>query len=104
MPTLPNREREIFDAALELTSAVARHDYLLGACRGDTKLRACVEALLLAHEQAGGFLATDDSRPSAAVPSNNLVAATGMFPVAEKAGDRIGRYKLRRRSAKADVA
>jgi serine/threonine protein kinase len=94
MPTPPNREREIFDAALELTSAQVRNDYLLGACRGDIKLRANVEALLHAHEHSGGFLPADDSKSPSAVFTKAFVVATGLFPVAEKAGDRIGRYKL----------
>src|SRR5580658_4509351 len=95
MPTPPNREREIFDAAVELTSAEARSAYLIGSCGQDAALRAQVQALLHAHEQAGGFLPTDDSKLPAAMSGQTLVAAAGLFPVAEKVGDRIGRYKLR---------
>jgi eukaryotic-like serine/threonine-protein kinase len=97
MPTQPNREREIFDAAVELTSVEVRNDYLASACGGDTKLRAHVETLLRAHERAGGFLPMDDTTTPTAGSANPLAVKTDKFTVTEKAGDLIGRYKLRER-------
>jgi serine/threonine protein kinase/WD40 repeat protein len=95
MLTPSNREREIFDAAVELTSLEVRSAYLIGACGQDSELRAHVEALLRAHEQAGGFLPMDDAKSPTPASTHTPVVTTGMFPVMEKAGDRIGRYKLR---------
>jgi WD40 repeat protein len=94
MPTQPNREREIFDAAVELTSVEVRSAYILGACAKDAELRAHVETLIRAHEQAGGFLPMEDAKPPAPSASVPFVSTTGMFPGTEKAGDVIGRYKL----------
>jgi serine/threonine protein kinase/WD40 repeat protein len=95
MPSQPNREREIFEAALELTSPEARSGYLLGVCGNDAELHARVESLLRAHDQAGGFLRESDAKPSGDSPAKTLAITTHMLPVTEKAGDRIGRYKLR---------
>src|SRR5580658_532097 len=97
MPAQPNREREIFDAAVELTSAPVRNAYIIGACGEDAELRAHVETLLRAHEEAGGFLPVDGADSSTHASSIPPVVAKTMFPVSEKAGDRIGRYKLRER-------
>jgi WD40 repeat protein/serine/threonine protein kinase len=47
----------IFHAALERLSAEDRAAYLDAACGQDRELRERIEALLRAHEQAGGFLA-----------------------------------------------
>ena len=78
-----NRERAIFEAALDITSAEGRLGYLKGACGGDAALLARVQALLQAHETAGGFL-----------PERPKAGATTIRIVTEKAGDRIGHYKL----------
>jgi serine/threonine protein kinase len=69
---------DLFQSARERSDPVARAAYLDGACGKDAALRARVEALLQAHEQAGEFL----SRP----------LHTGA--AAEGAGQMIGRYKL----------
>jgi serine/threonine protein kinase/WD40 repeat protein len=50
-------EHELFAAALEIDDPDARSDYLDRGCGGDDVMRARVEALLRAHEQAGSFLA-----------------------------------------------
>ena len=52
------------------------------------------ETLFCAHDQAGGFLPTDDAKPQAAAAAKTFIITTGMVPVTEKPGDRIGRYKL----------
>ncbi len=84
MPTSDNgnREREIFEAAVDITSLEERSAYLMGACVGDSVLLARVQALLQANEAPEDFL-PEQPRESA-VPSL----------VTEKPGDRIGTYKL----------
>jgi len=76
---------EIFSRAVEMASAEVRAGYLEGACGGDERLKARVEALL-AHHVQDSFL-----QQPAAVPGPR---ATVLRPVTEKPGDRIGRYKL----------
>src|SRR6266567_4767698 len=89
-----DREVAVFSAARRLPAA-ERVAYLDEACAGDAALRQRVEDLLRAGEEAGGFLqniAPGAQRPADAVTSPNApenAAAPG-----EKAGDRIGRYKL----------
>jgi hypothetical protein len=82
------REIEVFNAALELLTA-DRVAYLDEVCAGDAALRQCVETLLLTSEAADGFL----NNP-AAIPSGPGGTVHVPFAAAEKAGDRIGRYKL----------
>src|SRR5438094_880127 len=57
--------------------------YLDRACGSDAVLRASVEGLLRAYDEAGSFL--HDSAESATKLA---------VPLSEKPGDRIGRYKL----------
>ena len=59
MPKEPNPDREIFAGAMECATPEERAAYLASACGGDAELRARVEALLQAHDQAGRFLAED---------------------------------------------
>src|ERR1017187_3980862 len=89
-----NREIEIFNSALERTTPAERAAYLDGACGDDADLRARVEALIRAHEEAGVFLPAEDAKPQPAEIANAVAPTSGMFPVFEKVGDRIGRYKL----------
>ena len=77
--------KRIFAEALNLRTAEERAAYLNGACGDDAALRAEVESLLEAHEDAGEFLDT------AAV---GLVAPPGTVPVLDSPGTVIGRYKL----------
>jgi serine/threonine protein kinase/tetratricopeptide (TPR) repeat protein len=91
----PNREVVIFNAALELPAG-QRGAYLQEACADDPALRLRLEALLRVHEAAGGFLETPppgaEGSPIAAEVAG---AALGHLAApSEKAGDRIGRYKL----------
>jgi serine/threonine protein kinase len=75
------REEKVFEAALELPSE-QRAAYLDKACAGDEPLRQRIEALLRADKEAGTLLEP---------------VVTGFqsdAPVTEKAGDKIGRYKL----------
>ncbi|HSU88944.1 MAG TPA: serine/threonine protein kinase, partial [Terriglobia bacterium] len=75
-----NREKEIFEQALDIMPTEERLRFLTSACGKDAVLLARVQALLRADESGESFL---PEQPKAAV-----VAIT------EKPGDRIGRYKL----------
>jgi serine/threonine protein kinase len=87
-PGAPSTEREeaIFHGALQLPQE-QRAEYLRQACGGDQSLRDRVAALLQAHEQSGAFL-----KESAPPAQRTTMVVT--VPLTEKAGDRIGRYKL----------
>ncbi|MBI3407193.1 MAG: protein kinase [Planctomycetes bacterium] len=78
-------ERDIFMAALERVTPAERRAYVAAASQGDEELRQGVEALLAAHERAGGFLA----EPAVATP-DPVVAG----PCREGPGTVIGPYKL----------
>src|SRR5437868_4714852 len=75
-----NREKEIFEQALDITPAEERLRFLVTACGKDAALLARVQALLRADESGESFLPEQ--------PKATVVAIT------EKPGDRIGRYKL----------
>jgi len=81
---------ELFAEALELTNPADRAALLDRECVGNSALRAEVESLLAAHEQASQFL----ENPPAAAVAETLAGATGTIPLTEKPGDKIGRYKL----------
>jgi serine/threonine protein kinase/tetratricopeptide (TPR) repeat protein len=85
MNDLPNRDVVIFTEAAQLPAA-ERAAYLAGACGGDAELRQKVEALLRTHDHVGDFL---EASPRNASMGARVDSSTG-----EKAGDRIGRYKL----------
>ena len=87
---MPKSAEELFAAALELTNPADRAALLDRECAGHSALRAEVESLLAAHEQASKFL----ENPPAAAVAETLAVTTGTIPVNEKPGDRIGRYKL----------
>src|SRR5687767_13375200 len=82
-------EQSVFAEALQRHSPEARAAYLDAACGTDTPLRRRVEALLCAAENAGDFLEQPPDGLSGDADSASLVSE-----VSEKAGDRIGRYKL----------
>src|SRR5437660_8182108 len=91
----PNREVALFSAALELP-ADRRAAYLDGACADDPVLRLRVEALLRVHDEAIPFLekppaGAQESPREREVPGGGIRASGSG---SEKAGDRIGRYKL----------
>src|SRR5467141_2409927 len=75
-----NREKEIFEQALDITPTEERLRFLTSACGKDAVLLARVQALLRADESGESFL---PEQPKATV-----------VPITEKPGDRIGRYKL----------
>src|SRR5467141_3163726 len=98
MNTPPNREVALFSAALELPAG-QRAAYLQEACADDPALRLRVEALLRVHEAAIPFLENQTPEAQASPMRTELPDATVRVsaPLAEKAGDRIGRYKLLQR-------
>src|SRR5881397_3497889 len=75
-----NREKEIFEQALDITPTEERLRFLTSACGEDVALLARVQALLRADESGESFL---PEQPKAIV-----------VPITEKPGDKIGRYKL----------
>src|SRR5262245_3070046 len=76
--------KSIFGKALDAKSPAARAAYLDEACGGNPALRAEVESLLKAHDEASGFL----QGPNAAS------AITMDDPITERPGTVIGPYKL----------
>src|SRR5216684_5252517 len=95
MSAPPNREVDLFSAALELPAS-QRAAYLAEACADDPALRLRVEALLRVHDEAIPFL--ENPMPGAQAPPMRAEGSGATLrisaPLAEKAGDRIGRYKL----------
>jgi len=82
----PHPEETIFAAALELPPE-DRAAYLNQACGPADALRQRIELLLNASEQSGRFL--EESAAPTLRPTRVVTSA-----LAEKPGDRIGRYKL----------
>jgi serine/threonine protein kinase len=82
-----DHEEEIFDAAREL-AAHERAAYLAKACGADAPLRQRIVSMLEADAAAGAFFKTQASSPTL------VLSPTNLSPSIEKAGDRIGRYKL----------
>jgi serine/threonine protein kinase/lipopolysaccharide biosynthesis regulator YciM len=78
-------EESIFAAALRKASPAERRAFLAEACAGDAELRACVEALLLAHENPDSFL-----EPQSA----GLAPTADEQPLCERPGTAIGPYRL----------
>jgi len=81
----PKDIKIIFSEALEKKTPQERAAYLERACGDDTNLRAKVEDLLKAHEEAGSFLDAPPFDP-------NVTLSTS--PLTEGPGTIIGRYKL----------
>ncbi|HKI00708.1 MAG TPA: protein kinase [Thermoanaerobaculia bacterium] len=82
------RVEALFDEALELPAG-ERRAFLDQACAGNPELRARVEALLAADEEAGGFLATPAHQAAAAL----LAEASSEEPLV---GQELGPYRLLR--------
>ena len=81
------REKEVFERALEFESPEERLEFIQDACADDAVLLARMRALLQAHDEASRFLPDApgaDREPTLAVPPPDDAAL----------GDRIGRYKL----------
>ncbi len=82
------REKEIFQAALDIASPDERFGYIKGACGADASLLARVQELLRAHE-ATAFL-----RDQSAAGGDKTVRVSESA-INESPGQRIGRYKIR---------
>src|SRR6185295_6799541 len=78
------RDFELFTEAVQL-SAEQRIAFLDRVCAGDEALRHKIEALLKTIDHAGTFLES---------PSTDEIGKVKSGAVGEKAGDRVGRYKL----------
>jgi serine/threonine protein kinase/tetratricopeptide (TPR) repeat protein len=88
-----DREVAVFSAARRLP-AQRRAAYLDEACAGDAALRQRVEELLRASEEAEGFL-EDPVRGAQRSAQASISSTLLLSPTpGEKAGDRIGSYKL----------
>jgi len=83
MSTEQNREKVLFNEALELPEA-ERASYLKGACRGEDELRTRVESLLALHGRAEVILRSGS--PASRAPTEPYVM--------ESVGVVVGRYKL----------
>jgi serine/threonine protein kinase len=81
-----NREKEIFEQAVELASPDERSRHAREACGGDADLLARVQTLLRAYDQLGGFM----EGGMGAEATVTLPSAAGP----ERTGTVIGRYKL----------
>ncbi len=79
-----NREKEIFDQALDFESSAEREVFLQKACAANDALLERIRTLLKANDEVEDFL------PGSPVES----PSEGSVTVTERAGDRIGRYKL----------
>ena len=80
-------EESIFAAALEKKTPQERAAFLEGACAADRELRAKVDSLLEAHDDAGDFLES----PAIEAP---MTATMDTKPQPEQTGVEIGPYKL----------
>jgi serine/threonine protein kinase len=85
-----NREEILFNAALQLATPEERAAYLKNACPDNEPLRQRIAALLQAHGQTDATL----DKPAAGLPARTLVLNPALIQPTEKAGDKIGRYKL----------
>jgi tetratricopeptide (TPR) repeat protein len=89
----------VLAAVTAIDDSRERAAYLDQACAGDAGLRREVESLLAAHDEAGTFLQQPASGAPLGVPPSGGAAPEppeggNPNPLAEKEGDRIGRYKL----------
>jgi serine/threonine protein kinase/WD40 repeat protein len=91
-------ERQLFFRALEKPAGKERTAFLDGACADNPALRRRLEALVQKFETLGTFLQEpaislrESRQPQASTTEIKEDAPTRLFT--EKAGDRIGRYKL----------
>src|SRR6185436_5454976 len=83
------QEREIFLQASEIHRAEQRASFLDQACGGDTTMRARVERMLQAQDEAGEFFKPFETGES---PSTRIV--TGAADPQEGPGSELGCYRL----------
>src|SRR5262245_47918957 len=86
-----NREKEIFDGALDCAHGGERQSYIEAACGTDAVLLARIQALLRANDVGEDFLPeVPVGRPAGDLDLTGFLTAE----LSEKTGDAIGRYKL----------
>jgi serine/threonine protein kinase len=88
-PHLPN-PRSVFGRAVEIESAAERKAYLDDACADAPQVRERVEALLRAHEAAGGFLHPAGIGPDQTAPYTpppDTPSTIGPYKLLEKIGE-----------------
>ncbi len=90
----PSREETLFSAAAEMATPEMRAAFLDRECAGDAPLRARVEALLKSINDENRPFMRGPALPDGIAPIAEGPGGTVIVPVTEKAGDRIGRYKL----------
>ena len=78
-------ERELFSIARRLNSPEARAQYLQKVCGDNRDILDRVTALLRGFEDGGSFLES---------PPGGIAVTLDIVPLAEHAGQTIGRYKL----------
>src|SRR5208283_2329320 len=102
MSATDQREEELFDAARMLADGTERRTFLDRACAGDSALRARLESLLTATDDAERFF-TEGSKSLGKLASFSGSYGGGPAlaeairpkpPGDEPVGTRIGRYKL----------
>jgi tetratricopeptide (TPR) repeat protein len=81
-----SREDEIFADASELAGS-DRDGFLARACEGNGVLRARLDALLAAHDQAGGFLPLPFSTRLSPSPGERPGVVIGRYTLREKIGE-----------------
>jgi serine/threonine protein kinase/tetratricopeptide (TPR) repeat protein len=109
MPQSAPTAKAVFDRAHEIASPTERQAYLDQACSGAPALRARVEALLRAYEEAGSFLDTpinplteayrsvgDTSRHTPPAEAQTAVPSTAPIAGSAGPGTQIGPYRLGR--------
>jgi len=91
MSETPLDEKALFEAAVEIESPAERKAYLDRACGGNQELRAAVESLLQAHDQAGDFLETpafgQGVSPDATLPTEGPGTIIGRYKLLEQIGE-----------------
>jgi WD40 repeat protein/tRNA A-37 threonylcarbamoyl transferase component Bud32 len=92
----PRQVKEIFEQAMNLASAEERERFVKQACGDDMGLLARVRELLQACAQTKSYVTknTDAQGPEATQWVTHPADTTVLLPMSEKAGDRLGRYKL----------
>lgn len=91
----------ILQAALDIESSAERHSFVAKVCAGDEELRAAVERLIAADEDAASFIESPvwtDSRMLGTVVRNDLVNSFDecLPDAGGLAGKKIGVFELKR--------
>src|SRR5213080_2393650 len=80
----PQKLEAVFEAA-RVRTAGEREAYVEAACEGDAELRASVDALLVAHDEAGAFL--EPAKPTPAMPFMPPGTVIGRYKILESIGE-----------------